>query len=113
MMKQRTTAALLTTGLCLGIAGIAWAEQVQRQTTQVESVPVVTRLVLRNHTVTITAAPDGHRYTVGDASGNVLQADLTDTELEGQYPRLARLLQPAVADNDSTLMMWAPLKDVK
>ncbi|ABW33003.1 hypothetical protein AM1_F0182 (plasmid) [Acaryochloris marina MBIC11017] len=35
---------------------------------------------------------------------------LTEVEMESQYPRLMRLLQPAVADEDTTLMMLAPVE---
>lgn len=109
-MRRRITAALLTAGLSLCITGIAWAEQVKRQESAVEPNPVVTHLVLRNHTITMTAAPEGHRYTVGDtSSGEILHAALTEVEMEEQYPSLLRLLQPAVADEDSTLMMLAPV----
>lgn len=109
-MQQRIIAALLTTGLAVGIAGLAWAGQAKREDAQAESGPVVTHLVLRNHTVTVTAIPDGHRYTVGNTSGETFHAALTETELEERYPRLARLLQPAVASDGPTLMMLAPIE---
>ncbi|MGR3279465.1 hypothetical protein ACSYAD_30835 [Acaryochloris marina NIES-2412] len=109
-MRKRITAALLTTGLSLLMMGVAWAEPEERQQAEAESAPVVTHLVLRNHTITMTVAPEGHRYTVGNAaSGEILHVALTEVEMEAQYPRLMRLLQPAVADEDATLMMLAPV----
>lgn len=110
-MRRQIAAALLTTALSLGITGVAWANRAEHQEAEAESAPVITRLVLRDHTITMTAASEGHHYTVGNvSSGEILHVALTETELEEQYPELFRLLQPAVADEDTTLMMLAPVQ---
>ena len=66
------TAIAVTT--LLGLSGLGVANE--PEATPVASA-VITQLVLRDHTVTLTSAPAGYLYTVTDSAGTVLNADLT------------------------------------
>jgi hypothetical protein len=74
------------------------------------SYPVVTQLVLRDRTITITADPNGHRYAIADAEGTTLQTGLSEDQFSKQYPDLYDLLRPAVAEDGegAILLMQAP-----
>ena len=100
------TAIAVTT--LLGLAGLGVANE--PEATPVASA-VITQLVLRDHTVTLTSAPAGYLYTITDSAGTVLNADLTEAQFAEQYPELLAMLQPAIADDSSELMMLAPMID--
>ncbi|NEQ44773.1 MAG: hypothetical protein F6K00_14905 [Leptolyngbya sp. SIOISBB] len=71
--------------------------------------PIVVRLALRDRMVIVTAAQVGRQYSVLETSGEVLHADLSENQFAEQYPELAELLQPAIAETNSELMMLAPV----
>src|SRR5947209_7135451 len=60
------------------------------------SYPVITRLVSRNQTVTISAGPASALYSVQSADGKVLVAFATLDELREKHPEQYRFLQPVV-----------------
>lgn len=105
-MTQFTAPALLVAVSVFGLTGLAMAEPLL---TQRETDPVVAQLALRDRTVTITSHPQGYLYSVSDSSGAILSAALTEQEIANQYPELFERLQPAIADDNSQLMMLAPL----
>ena len=75
-----------------------------------ESQTVLSRLVLRDYTVTISQGAGGvERYDVYAQNGQVLDASLNVTQLQAKYPDVYGSLQPAVAGSldrsDSLLMM--------
>ena len=107
-MMRFTVATLLAAGLISGSAG---AVSANRQTVESESYPVVGQLVLRDRHITITASPTGNLYVIADEEGTALGASLTEKQLAEQYPELFDLLQPAVAEGGSELMMLAPVID--
>ena len=72
-----------------------------------ESAPAIVHLAMRDHLVTISASPDGPRYSIRDRSGNLLSADLTDRELLASYPQLHRRINSGYAGEDSGSFVWA------
>ena len=61
----------------------------------------ITRLVLRNYEITISAGSDGVTlYDVHSQSGQVLDANLTTEQLQANYPTVYNSLYPAVAQSD-------------
>ena len=105
-MTRFTASALLAAVSVFGLTGLAMAEN---PLTQRASHPIVAQLALRDRTVTITSHPQGYLYSVSDASGAILSAALTEQEIATQYPELFERLQPAIADDNTQLMMLAPL----
>ncbi|MEO0407891.1 MAG: hypothetical protein AAF289_11120 [Cyanobacteria bacterium P01_A01_bin.135] len=103
-MKRLLAGILLATAVSSSLVNLAKADQ---QQTSSES-PIIAQLQLRDRTVTITAAPEGHRYSVADESGEILSAALKEEQLAEQYPELFDLLQPAVAEDDLGPLMLAP-----
>ncbi|MEO1070392.1 MAG: hypothetical protein AAFW95_14980 [Cyanobacteria bacterium J06638_6] len=107
-MMRLMVAAALVTASTLSLAGLAWAD---RQQVLDETYPVIAQLELRDRTVTITAAPQGRLYAIADETGEILSAGLTEEQLAEQYPDLADLLQPAIAEDGTGLFMLAPAID--
>ena len=79
------------------------------QESQSDTYPVIAQLVLRDLKVRITSASSGRLYSIADESGAILSANLTEDQLAQQYPELFNLLQPAVADDESEMLMLAPI----
>ena len=90
-MMRFVMIALLTAASISGLAGFVLADSQESTTTPY---PVVTQLVLRDRTVTITSAPNGYRYSIADESGAILSANLTEGQMAKRYPELLDLLQP-------------------
>jgi hypothetical protein len=59
--------------------------------------PVITRLVGRHQTVTISAGPGSALYSVQSPDGKMLIAFATLEELRTKHPEQYRFLQPVVA----------------
>jgi len=107
-MARFSVAACLTAICVFSPSGLALAD---RQLAQDNADPVVAQLAFRDRTVTVTSNPQGYIYSVADDAGTVLSATLTAAEMADRYPELFELLQPAVADHGTVLMMLAPLAD--
>ncbi|MEM8546004.1 MAG: hypothetical protein AAGF66_18665, partial [Cyanobacteria bacterium P01_H01_bin.119] len=106
-MNRLILAVLLSVISAISIAGLGVANDGPADEGRY---PVVAQLVVRDRTVTITSSPAGYRYAVADESGAVLAAGLTEDQLSEQYPGLLDTLRPAIADENSELMMLAPLE---
>ena len=65
------------------------------------SYPVITRLVSRSQTITISAGPDCPLYSATLANGTRVVANLTLEELHDQQPALYRQVQPGIAVDSS------------
>ncbi|MEO0534479.1 MAG: hypothetical protein AAF215_11520 [Cyanobacteria bacterium P01_A01_bin.123] len=111
-MMRLVLTVLLSTASITGLAGLVFAnsEPPVDEGSAAEGNPVVAQLVLRDRIVTITSSPTGYLYAVADESGAVLSAGLTEDQLSEQYPGLLDTLRPAVADENSELMMLAPVE---
>lgn len=105
-MIRLSIAALLATAVITGLARFGLADS---QAPTSDSYPVVAQLALRDRIVTITSAPTGYLYSIADESGAILNAGLTEEQMAEQYPELLDRLRPAVADDDSQLMILAPV----
>jgi len=107
-MNRLALSIVLTAASTLSLAGLVLANNAP---TANESYPVVAQLALRDHTLVITSAPSGYRYSVANTAGSILSANLTERQMAEQYPELLDKLRPAVADENTQLMMLAPLGD--
>lgn len=107
-MNRLALSIVLTTVSTLSSAGLVLANNAS---TVGESYPVVAQLALRDRTLIVTSAPSGYRYSVANTAGSILSANLTEKQLAEQYPELLDKLRPAVADENTQLMMLAPLAD--
>ena len=58
---------------------------------------VIVHLASRDHVVSITASPDGPRYTAKTREGVLLATGLTLQELQEQHPDVYQRLAPAIA----------------
>ncbi|MGB7159921.1 MAG: hypothetical protein WBD40_17780 [Tepidisphaeraceae bacterium] len=67
----------------------------------VDGRPVIVHLVGREHVVSITASPDGPRYSAKTKDGVEVATGLTLQELREQYPEVYRKLHPAISADAS------------
>ncbi len=67
----------------------------------------IVHLAFRDHTVTITASPQGPRYSVRTTSGTLLSEDLTEDRLLAAHPRLHSLIRSSYASDQSGGFIWA------
>ncbi len=107
-MKRFVLVGFLAT-LLVSVLAIEGTADNSESTSTFASDPVVVNLALRDRTVVVTAAQVGRQYSVLGTSGEILHADLSEDQFAERYPELAELLQPAIADADSELMMRAPV----
>ncbi len=59
--------------------------------------PVLVELEGVRERVTVTASPDGPRYSVVAADGKVLLARASETDLSSRYPELHERIKSAIA----------------
>ena len=107
-MRYLGLATAIAVVTLLGMSGLGVANEPAAAPV---SSAVITQLVLRDRTVTITSASASYLYTVADNAGTVLSTDLTEAQFAKQYPELLAMLQPAIADDSGELMMLAPVID--
>lgn len=86
----------------------------------------LTTLVMRDRVITIHNGPKGLSYTVSTQDGTVLDAQLSDAQLQAKYPEVYDNVRPAIArqgaglrpiaDSDKTdgpvIMMWGGTQHV-
>lgn len=67
----------------------------------------ITRLVMRDCIVVISQGEDEVKYSVKTKDGNVIHANLNETELAAKHPEIYEQVRPAYATDDKkpTLMM--------
>jgi hypothetical protein len=73
------------------------AKPVARATPAAEIYPVITRIVGRHQTVTISAGPTSALYSVQSPDGRMLVAYATLDQLRQRYPEHFRMIEPLVA----------------
>ena len=77
--------------------------------------PVLTQLVLRDYTITISSGVDGSKqYDVSTQNGQMLDTSLDTVQLQAKYPELYESLQPAVAgrgENEDSLLLMMEVLD--
>lgn len=95
------TIALLSIAGC---ASHAPTKPVAAAAPAVVNYPVITRLVGRHQTVTISAGPESALYSVQSPDGKMLVAYSTLEDLRTQHPEQYRFLQPVVAAETSLVM---------
>ena len=61
--------------------------------------PVITRLVARDVTFTISSSPRGPVYSAVDHAGKTLASDLTLDELRTANPALCKQIEPALCNS--------------
>jgi hypothetical protein len=80
-----------------------------------EHLPLTT-LVLRDRVITINSGPNGLSYTISNQDGTVLDAQLSDAQLQAKYPEVYDDVRPAMAGSkktdDSMKIMLEETKDV-
>ncbi len=69
--------------------------------------PTITRLVMRDRIVVISQGEDEVKYSVKTKDGNVINANLNETELAAKHPDIYEQVRPAYAGDNKmpTLMM--------
>jgi hypothetical protein len=65
--------------------------------TRAEKQVTITRLVMRDSIVTIASNPSEVLYSVKTRDGRVINANLTEAQLEAQHPELYQQVRPAIA----------------
>jgi type II secretory pathway component PulC len=89
--------AIFTASILMGTASIR-AEQ---------NNPTITRLVMRDRIVVISQGEDEVKYSVKTKEGNVINANLNESELAAKHPDIYEQVRPAYAGDNKmpTLMM--------
>jgi exo-beta-1,3-glucanase (GH17 family) len=74
----------------------------------------LTTLVLRDRVITINNGPKGLSYTVKTQDGTVLDAQLSDAQLQAKYPEVYDNVRPAMAGSEKTggTMIWGGTQHV-
>ena len=67
----------------------------------------IVHLAFRDHIVTITASPQGPRYSVRTTSGTLLSEDLTEDQLLAAHPKLHSHIRSSYASDESGGFIWA------
>jgi hypothetical protein len=67
----------------------------------------IVHLAFRDHVVTITASPQGPRYTVRTTSGTLLGKNLTEDQLLAAHPKLHSHIRSSYASDESGGFIWA------
>jgi hypothetical protein len=69
----------------------------------------ITRLQMRDKVVLIKNEADGIKYSIKNQDGDVLSANLNETELASRYPDLYETIRPALAspDDSANTGIWA------
>ncbi|MGH8000113.1 MAG: hypothetical protein ACREPR_11930 [Brasilonema sp.] len=62
----------------------------------------LTTLVMRDRLITIKNSPNGLSYTVSTQDGAVLDAQLSDAQLQAKYPEVYDTVRPAIANSKKT-----------
>ncbi|KAM3110586.1 hypothetical protein ACKFKH_05280 [Phormidesmis sp. 146-20] len=86
MMRYQTVAGFVATSVLLSATAL-----------RSEPSPTISRLVLRDRIVVITSVQKGLLYSVKTDRGEVLDANLSEAQLEAKHPELYQKLRPAVA----------------
>ncbi|WP_017316353.1 hypothetical protein [Mastigocladopsis repens] len=80
-----------------------------------EHLPLTT-LVMRDRVITINFGSNGLLYTVSTQDGTVLDAQLSDAQLQAKYPEIYDDVRPAIADSNKTdgpiIMMWGETEHI-
>jgi hypothetical protein len=71
-----------------------------------EALPIV-HLAFRDYTVTITAPPQGPRYSVRAPSGTLLSENLSEDQLLAAHPKLHSDIHSSYASSESGNFIWA------
>lgn len=69
-----------------------------------ENYPVITRIVGRHQTVTISAGPTSPLYSIQSPDGRMLVAYATLDQLRQQHPEHFRMIEPLVAVDTALVM---------
>ena len=67
----------------------------------------IVHLAFRDHVVTITASPQGPRYSVRTSSGTPLGENLTDEQLLAAHPKLHSHIHSSYASYEPGSFIWA------
>jgi hypothetical protein len=84
-----SVAALLILGLSVVFTTATEASEHQPLTT----------LVMRDRVITIKNSPHGLSYTLSTQNGTILDAQLSDTQLQAKYPEVYDNIRPAMAQS--------------
>jgi hypothetical protein len=98
-MRQVSVASLLI--LALSLFGAT--------TTRAEEPTVITHLITRDRVITITSDSNGLLYSVSTKDGAVIDANLSEEQLQAKYPEVYDNVRPAIASDESTegVIPWA------
>ena len=90
------TIALLSLGILVAGCARPPAPVAPHAQMKQKELPVICRLVGREQTLTISAAPQGSVYSVQDTAGNMLLSYANRDELRVQFPVLSHQLDSAI-----------------
>lgn len=98
-MRRMSAAAFLVLALSVFFA----------TTTRADEQPVITQLVMRDRVITITSDSDGILYSISTKDGTVLEANLSEAQLQAKYPEVYDHVRPAIADKEviENVIPWA------
>jgi len=71
----------------------------------------IVHLAFRDHIVTITASPQGPRYSVRTTSRTLLSEDLTEDQLLAAHPKLHSQIRSSYASDQSGGFIWAGISE--
>jgi hypothetical protein len=92
--------------LCFAAVLLAISASTHADSADDEALAIV-HLAFRDHIVTITASPQGPRYSVRTTSGTLLSEDLTEDRLLAAHPKLHSHIRSSYASDQSGGFIWA------
>jgi hypothetical protein len=97
-LKVVGVAAVLSVASCASRSAVkSVAQQSTKLAAPAENYPVITRIISRHQTVTISAGPTSPLYSVQSPDGKMLVAYATLEQLRQQHPEHFRMIEPLVA----------------
>lgn len=102
-MRKVSIATLLVLALSVFFATATRASE------QTSERPAITRLVLRDRTIVISSGSDGLVYSVSTPDGTVVDANLSEEQLQAKYPDVYDNIRPAIAGSEESenVTPWA------
>jgi hypothetical protein len=97
-MRQLSIATFLILGFSMFFGNATHAD---------ERIPI-THLIMRDRTITIATTPNGLVYSLSK-DGTVIDANLSEAQLQAKYPEVYEKVRPAIADTEesNTITPWA------
>ncbi len=100
-MRQISAATLLVLAFSLFFPTATYSNDDERL--------AITHLVMRDRVITINSTSNGLLYSVSTKDGAVLDANLSESQLQAKYPDVYDNVRPAIASEEATenVIPWA------